>query len=62
MWYWLYNFLLDGWDEDIIDLNYKKEWDILFNNHIISGDYSKMLFLVWSADLFTEIMNRAITR
>ena len=27
-WYQLYNFLLGGRDADIIDLNYKKEWDI----------------------------------
>jgi len=39
-WYRLYNFLLGGRDADIIDLNYKKEWDILFKNQIISGDYS----------------------
>jgi len=32
MWYPLYNFLLGGRDENIIDLNYKKEWDVLFNN------------------------------
>ena len=42
--YWLYNFLLDGRDTDIIDLNYKKEWDILFKNQIISSDYSKTLY------------------
>ena len=30
--YRLYNFLLGGRDADIIDLNYKKEWDILFKN------------------------------
>ena len=29
---------------DIIDLNYKKEWDILFKNQIISGDYSKKCY------------------
>ena len=32
IWYRLYNFLLGGRDTDIIDLNYKKEWDILFKN------------------------------
>jgi len=62
MWYWLYNFLLGGRDADIIDLNYKKEWDVLFNNQIISGDYSKMPFLVWSGALFTEIMHWASIR
>ena len=40
---------------DIMDLNYKKEWDVLFKNQIISGDYSKTSFLV------TEIMPRAST-
>ncbi|KAG4101952.1 hypothetical protein H8356DRAFT_1339144 [Neocallimastix lanati (nom. inval.)] len=40
------NFLLDGRAADIIDLNYEKEWDVLFNNQIISGDYSKKSFLV----------------
>jgi len=28
--YRLYNFLLGGRDADIIDINYKKEWYILF--------------------------------
>jgi len=42
--YRLYNFFLGGKDTDIIDLNYKKEWDILFKNQIISGDYSKTPF------------------
>ena len=32
-WYRLYNFLLGGGrDTEIIDLNYKKEWIILFKN------------------------------
>ena len=61
-WYRLYNFLLSGRDADIIDFNYKKEWNILFKNQIISGDYSKIPFLVRSAALFTEIMPRASTR
>jgi hypothetical protein len=39
--YQLYNFLLGERDADIIDLNYKKEWDVLFNNQIISGDLFK---------------------
>ena len=43
--YRLYNFLLGGRDADVIDLNYKKEWNILFKNQIISGDYSKTPFL-----------------
>jgi len=60
-WYQLYNFLLDGRGADIIDLNYKKEWEVLFNNQIISDDYSKTLFLVWSTALFTEIMHKAST-
>jgi len=46
----------------IIDLNYKKEWDVLFKNQIITGDYSKTLFVVCSATLFAEIMPRASTR
>jgi len=54
--YLLYNFLLDGKDADIIDINYKKEWDVLFNNQIISSDYSKAPFLLRSAAIFTEIM------
>jgi len=34
-WCRLYNFLLGGRVADIIDLNYKKEWDIMFSepNH-----------------------------
>ena len=40
-WYRVFNFLLGGRDADIIDLNYKREWDVLFNNQILSGDYSK---------------------
>jgi len=55
-WYRLYNFLLGGRDADIIDLNYKKEWDGLFKNQIISGFYSKTPFLVRSATFFTEII------
>ena len=61
-WYRLYNFLLGGRDADIIDINYKKEWDILFKNQNISGDYSKTPFLVRSAALFIEIMPRASIR
>jgi len=57
-WYRLYNFLFGGRDTDRIDLNYKKEWNILFKNQIISGDYLKTPFLVRSAALFTEIMPR----
>jgi len=60
-WYWLYNFFPGGRDADIIDLNYKKEWDVLFNNQNISGDYSKTPFLVRSVTLFTEIMPMAST-
>ena len=62
-WYRLYNFLLGGRDVDKIDLNYKKEWNILFKNQIISGDYSKKRHS-WSASaaLFTEIMPRTSTR
>ena len=62
MCYWVYNFLLGGRDTDIIDLNYKKEWVILFKNQNIIGDYSKTPFLVRSVALLTEIMPRAITR
>jgi len=59
--YRLYNFLLGGRDANIIDLNYKNEWDILFKNQIISDDYSKTPFLMRSATLFTEIIPRAST-
>jgi len=45
MWYRLFNFLLGGRDVDIIDLNYKKEWDILFKNQVIFSDYSNMLII-----------------
>jgi len=62
MWYRLYNFLLGGNDAKTINLYYKKEWDILFNNQIISGDYSKTPFLVRSAALFAEIIPRASIR
>ena len=61
-WYRVYNFLLGGRDVEIIDLTYKTEWDILFNNQIISGNYSKIPFLVRSAALLTEIMPKASTR
>ena len=61
-WCRLYYFLLGGRDAYIIDLNYKKEWNILFNNQIISGDYSKTPFLVRSVALFIEIMPRVSTR
>ena len=43
--YLVYNFLLRGRDSGIIDLDYKDEWDILFNSQIISGDCLKMTFL-----------------
>jgi len=56
IWYRIYNFLLDGRDTDITDLDYKNEWDALFNNQIISCDYSKTPFLVRSKILITEIM------
>ena len=45
MWYRLFNFLLGGRDVDIIDLNYKKEWDVLFKNQVIFSDYSNMLII-----------------
>jgi len=35
--YILYNFLLCGRNAEIIDLKYKKEWDVLFKNQIIFG-------------------------
>jgi hypothetical protein len=60
-WYQVYNFPLGGRGTDIIDLYYKKEWDILFNNQIISGDYSKTSFLMRSMTLFTEITPKAST-
>jgi hypothetical protein len=57
--YGLYNFLLGRRNAaEIIDLNYKKEWDVLFNNQIISSDYSKTPFLMRSTASFTEIMSR----
>jgi len=40
-WYQLYNFILGGKGVNILDFNYKKEWNVLFNNQIISCDYSK---------------------
>ena len=49
-------------DAEIIDLTYKTEWDILFNNQIISGNYSKTPFLMRSAAPLTEIMPKASTR
>jgi len=36
--------------------------NVLINNHIISGNYSKTPFLMRFAALFTEIMLRASTR
>jgi len=45
-WYQVFNFLLDRRDADIIEFNYEKEWDTLFKNQIISGNYSKTPFLV----------------
>jgi len=52
--YLVYNFLLRGRDSGIIDLDYKDEWDILFNSQIISGDCLKMTFLAWSTALFLQ--------
>jgi hypothetical protein len=37
---------MGGRDADIIDLNYKIELNVLFNNQIVSGNYSKTPFLV----------------
>jgi len=34
----------------------KRKWDVLFNNQINSGDYSKTPFLLRSVALFIEIM------
>jgi len=53
-WYRFYNFLLDGRDADITDLNYKMEWDVFFKNQLISSDYSKTPFLVQSVALFLQ--------
>ncbi|KAG4107289.1 hypothetical protein H8356DRAFT_1332627 [Neocallimastix lanati (nom. inval.)] len=39
------NNFLNNEDVDIIDLNYEKEWDVLFKNQTISGDYSKKVIL-----------------
>ena len=39
--YRLYNFLLGRRFESIINFEYKKEWDLLFNSQIIFGDHSK---------------------
>jgi len=61
-WSRLYNLILCGRDADIIDLIYKKEWNVLFKNQTIFGDYSKKPFLVRSVAPFTEIMSRASTR
>jgi len=43
-WYLLFNFHFGGRDIGNIDLNHKKEWDVLLKNQIISGDYSKTPF------------------
>jgi hypothetical protein len=52
-------FLLGERDADIIDINYKKKWDVLFYNQIFSSDYFTISFLVRSAAPFAEIMPRA---
>jgi len=62
MWYRLYNFLLSRRNADIIDLNYSKEWYVLFNKQIISWNYSKTLSLVRTTAIFIEIMPRASIR
>jgi uncharacterized protein (DUF2062 family) len=62
-WYRLYDFLLGGRDADNIDISYKKEWDILFMNQIISGDYLKNPILGTIYDsLILKIMLRVSTR
>ena len=40
----IYNFLFGRRDTDIIDINYKKEWNVLLKNQIISNDFSKTPF------------------
>jgi len=55
-WYQLYNFLRGEGDVDIIDLDYTKELEILFNKQIISSDNSKTSFMMRSAALFIEII------
>jgi len=47
IWYGTYYItsFFGGRDVDIIDLNYEKEWDVLFKNQTISGDYSKKVIL-----------------
>ncbi|KAG4098974.1 hypothetical protein H8356DRAFT_1327102 [Neocallimastix lanati (nom. inval.)] len=41
----LYSFHLGRRDTDTIDLNHKKEWNNLFHNQIVYGDYSKNIIL-----------------
>jgi len=46
----------------LLILHYKKEWDVLFKNQIISGNYFKTLFLgaiCGSLFFLQEIMPRA---
>ena len=62
MWYRLYMHPLGKRDADIIDLNYKKEWNVLFKNQIISDEYSKTPFLVRFSALYTKIMLRTSAR
>jgi len=61
-WYRLYNFLLGGRYKDIIDLKYKKVWNVLFNNQIVFGDYSRTPSLVRSGTILRKIMTRASIR
>jgi len=60
--YRLYSFLFGGRVAYIIDLNYKKEYDVLFKNQIIFGNYPKTLFLVRSVAQFTDIIPKVSTR
>ncbi|KAG4083597.1 hypothetical protein H8356DRAFT_1380959 [Neocallimastix lanati (nom. inval.)] len=47
---------------DIIDLKYKKVWNVLFNNQIVFGDYSRTPSLVRSGTILRKIMTRASIR
>jgi len=50
-WYRLYNFLLGGREADIIDLNYKKEWDVLGELHFPKLHFTRLHFGKWSIDI-----------
>jgi len=53
------SFLVEEMQTLLIQIIYK--WDVLFNNQIIFGDYSKTSFLMWSAtSLLQELCLRLV--